>query len=119
MSEVTNIEIEMKCDSCFKHIDIEAGCFNCEECEIENQNLLIKECVKEVLKYDGCWKDRDYYCGISEEDKTIFMKGARYGYFNALFWICDYFNEIQFWEKIEEEFEKKEKLGEQNELAQK
>jgi len=99
-----NVNFTFDCDSCNKIYDNEIFTnVMCDGCLEKHSTVEIREALKKVIKNHYLWNDRDVYSGCSEEEKTIYMKGVKKGYLDALFWMADYFDEIEYWEKLEEE----------------
>lgn len=67
----------------------------------------IKQAIKDTYN-DKHWEDWKSFTGFkSEEEKTVFFYGVKYGIEHALFWIAEYFGEVNFWEGICEKREEK------------
>ena len=88
------------CQQCFEEIDLDDSNIFCKEC---NGKLFpaddLELAIEEVSDKKYHWESRDGYIGFnSEEDLTLFLDGVKQGYSDALFWMCDYFGMVEFFE---------------------
>lgn len=100
MSIIANIKYE--CVECHKEFDEDDAIISiCEECQIIDQDETIREVVTEISKKDYLWCDKEGYVGFNNDhEKEIFLDGIRKGIQDALFFVCDMYGEIEFFEKI-------------------
>lgn len=95
-----DVEIKCTCQDCDKEFDEYSVNIQCEECSEKITQEEIKRCVVEVSKKSYLWKSKDCYTGFeSEKDLETYLTGLRRGYENALFWLCDHFGLVEFYEK--------------------
>lgn len=100
---MTDIKITCGCNECGKNIDLLDEDFVCVSCKGKTEIAIIKCAVKHAFTHDYIWTDKEGYVGfITEADKEVYLRGVKYGFKQALFWICDYYDEIEFWEKLED-----------------
>ncbi len=100
---MSNIEIRIDCEciACDEKVDMKEITYTCESCIEEQYNEGLKEAIEEVYNKDYLYKDKDDYVGFESDKETeIFMKGIKRGMHNALFWICDYYGQVEFFEKL-------------------
>ena len=110
------IEITCKCQRCGSKIDPEEVVTYCDDCDNEIFTTQeIEEAINSVSDKDYHWTSKDIYDGFdTEKEKEIFMKGVKHGFCNALFWVCDYFDCIEYFEdNIEDKFRRKEVVGDE------
>lgn len=98
------IEFYINCDNCSKtSVDEMEFSIRCIKCEDKLENERLKNAIEEVYSKDYLWEDRENYHGFRDEnEKTIYLRGIRYGIECALFWMADYYNEVRFWEELSE-----------------
>jgi hypothetical protein len=73
--------------------------YNEYEESLEHENL-IQSALMSGSERTDIWEDREHYICSSEEEKTIYLRGVKKGYFDALFWIAYYFDEVEFFDKL-------------------
>lgn len=108
-----NIDFEAtdKCFDCYEKFDVEHLYGICHKC-FEKRMLveLIDDAIDEVSDKPYNWEDKDCYQGFKNDaEKELFMSGIKRGYWEALFWIAEFFGRTEFYEKsINQKFYKKE-----------
>lgn len=81
----------------------------CEHCRLNSQDSEIMAAIEELTTKEYIWKDEEGYQGFeTEKSKALYMKGVKYGYFQALFWLADYFGKVDEYEKLQDFIETKE-----------
>jgi len=102
------IEINYSCScvTCDKKLQFDSSEFDtaniiCNECRDKFDSFDIQQAILDASEKDYLWIDREGYVGFkSEEEKTYFMRGVKKGYMDALFWIADYFDEVNYFEAV-------------------
>ena len=98
-----HINVEFECEECERVLDSKIHCnVMCDDCLENHETVKIRDALLYCVDHDYIWKDRDCYSGCTEEEKTIYMKGVQKGFRDALFWMADHFNEVEYWEILEE-----------------
>lgn len=104
-----DIDVACKCSNCNKKFGTEDLYFLCDACWELRYTM---EYFQEALEYasdkkyiwDSCDEDNLSYKD-SHELREVFFRGVKKGYCDALFWMADYFGEVEFFEKkIEDKF---------------
>ncbi len=94
------VEVTCSCSKCKKTLDEYSANIHCHECLRDNDYTEVFDTSRYISTEHAEWKDVDYFDGFnSEQEKEIYLKGVKYGMHNALFWICHYFGNIEFFEK--------------------
>lgn len=102
---MTKVEVLIKCQECEDFMDAVEENFVCRYCYEKLHTELIKDAAREAIidafEYRPKKEDKTHYVGFSsEEDKKSFLLGLRSGYREALFWICDSFDIVEFFEQL-------------------
>lgn len=95
------VEIKCGCYNCKEYFDQSEITGRCNTCEEDAFNEQIKEAINRCIEHSYLWTDKDGYCGFeTEKDLENYLIGVRRGFMDALFWICDYFGEVDFFEEL-------------------
>jgi hypothetical protein len=98
---IEEIKIFTDCKSCKIQFDLnkEGGLF-CTNCIYSfTYESEIEETLLHVASKNYHWEDGEFYKVFkNQEEKEIFLKGIKYGYASALFWIADGFSMVKFFE---------------------
>lgn len=99
---LASILLSATCDECNKKGELEEMKLRCGNCQGETYTPEhIQNCLKKVSEKTYLWQDRDSYIGFkSEEEKTIYLRGVERGVAMALFFVADWFDEIEFFQKL-------------------
>lgn len=101
---IKEITITANCEKCETLIDLDLECnAYCNKCVDTWMN---ESDIHSALLYSA---DNDYHWNASDEDdltfqespakRQAFFQGVKYGYSSALFWLCDYFGMVSFFEE--------------------
>lgn len=97
----------IECENCHTKNDTESlFCdYVCEDCRLKEQNELVKLAIEELIHKKYIWEEKESYIGFkSEDERELYCSGVKRGYIVALFWLADYFNIVEDFEKIVEKY---------------
>lgn len=97
------VEVTANCEACEEKLDLDYGavitCCACYDKRFDDGD------VHAALIYSA---DHDYHWDSTDESDTTyeenpekreaFFQGVKYGYSSALFWLCDHFGMVEFFE---------------------
>lgn len=98
-----SIDVTIACDVCTKYFD--DVCVNtlCKQCEDNYFVIPIKDVLQTLIAKKYIWENKEGYGGFDNEaEKELYMMGVKKGYFDALFWLSDYFDIVELFEKMSE-----------------
>ncbi len=98
---ICDVNFKFKCSSCDKKFDERDVYGYCQKCDCDRFHLdYIKEMVGNLALERHFIEEKEQITGLeNDHEKDIFIRGCKLGYKDALFWMCDYVQIIDFFEE--------------------
>lgn len=93
-------EVRCKCEKCEKLVEEDSASVHCNHCLEEVESEWSLHSAKYISEEHQPWKCDGSFTGFNtEEEKQAFLRGVKFGCNDALFWICNYAGDVEFYEK--------------------